>query len=132
MTGPDELDALTRIAEMRTILAKAGRRDLADLAWHQLCPRDVPLQVRYDALRMAGWQFTEPLLKSPGAIKVLMAAASLYGEQEWFPLSGENLQPGEDLVKMGLFEHRGRVEDGREYRVTRPGRLAAFDLEMPS
>lgn len=53
----DELGALTRIAEMRAILARAGRWDLADLAWRELCPSGVPLQVRHDALRMAGYPF---------------------------------------------------------------------------
>lgn len=56
-TAIDALDALTRIAEMRAILARAGRWDLADLAWVQLCPADVPLQVRHDALKMAGYPF---------------------------------------------------------------------------
>lgn len=56
----DELDALDRVAQMRAILANAGRRDLADLAWSQLCPRGVPVQVRYDALRMAGYPFPAP------------------------------------------------------------------------
>lgn len=52
----DELDALTRVAEIRAILANAGRWDLADLAWNEMCPSGVPLTVRRDALRMAGYR----------------------------------------------------------------------------
>ena len=65
----DELDALNRIAEMRAILARAGRWDLADIAWRQLCPSDVPLQVRHDALRMAGYPFgARPGENSPAVL----------------------------------------------------------------
>ncbi len=55
LRGMDELDALTRVCEMRAILAKAGRWDLADLAWNELCPTGVPIRVRHAALVQAGY-----------------------------------------------------------------------------
>jgi hypothetical protein len=58
----DELDALRYAAEARTILAKAGRRDLADLTWCALLPDGVPLKVRRDALIQAGYPFEASLL----------------------------------------------------------------------
>jgi hypothetical protein len=58
MTGAaGEFDALTRVAQMRATLARAGRWDLADLAWRELCPRGILLQARHDALKAAGYPF---------------------------------------------------------------------------
>jgi hypothetical protein len=53
----DELDALRYAAEARTILAKAGRDDLAGLVWSALLPDGVPITIRRDALRQAGYPF---------------------------------------------------------------------------
>lgn len=123
MIGHDELDALTRIAEMRTILARAGRQDLADLAWAQLCPADVPIRVRHDALKMAGYPFAaEALRGEPEAAKLLDAAANLYRDGQWF----DSIAPGmrraaRTLVEMRLLDCGG---PGR-YRVTRAGYEAA-------
>lgn len=52
-----ELEDLARVAEMRAVLARAGRWDLADLAWRELCPRGILLQARHDALNAAGYPF---------------------------------------------------------------------------
>lgn len=131
MTGGDELDALTRVAEMRTILARAGRQDLADLAWAQLCPSGVPLRVRHNALTMAGYPFAgEALRRSPDpeAAKLLEAAANLYGEREWFDSLAPGLYPAaRTLVGMGLLEQDAR---SKKYRVTREGLVAAFDPQI--
>lgn len=51
----DELGALTRVAEIRAILANAGRWDLADWVWGELCP-PVPMLLRMQACRQAGYR----------------------------------------------------------------------------
>lgn len=53
----DELDALRIASEARAILARAGRDDLADAAWNAMCPHGVLIQVRCDALVLAGYPF---------------------------------------------------------------------------
>jgi len=53
----DVLDGLRKVCEARTILEKAGRHDLAEWVWGNLCPEGVPIRVRHDALVMAGYPF---------------------------------------------------------------------------
>jgi hypothetical protein len=57
----ERLPTLTDVAEIRAILAGAGRRDLADMAWGHLLPEGTLVRDRRDALAAAGYGFALPL-----------------------------------------------------------------------
>lgn len=125
----DELDALTRIAEMRTILTRAGRRDLGNLAWNELCPVGVPLVVRRDALRMAGWTPEGALAAHPDPRDALVIAAldeAADTRDERARGSGCPACAVQDYMQRGTQcdEHREHADRAAEYRAERDRREA--------
>lgn len=55
------IPTLTDVAETRAILAGAGRRDLAGMAWGQMLPQGILMRDRHAALVAAGYDFGRPL-----------------------------------------------------------------------